>query len=78
MFSTYSGFTLRKAPPWCLLLKIFTQLEANQRADLKFLNGYTQTEFDKVLGFLDNRLASKNFILDDKLSGADFMLAFIP
>ena len=33
-----------------VLLKVFTQFEANAGTQLKFLNGYTQTEFDKVLG----------------------------
>lgn len=60
-----------------VLLKIFTQIEASAGTELKFLNGYTQTEFDKVLGFLDNVLADKSFIVGEKLSGADFMLAFV-
>lgn len=60
-----------------VLLKIFTQIEASAGTELKFLNGYTQTEFDKVLGFLDNVLADKTFIVGEKLSGADFMLAFV-
>lgn len=60
-----------------VLLKIFTQIEARAGTELKFLNGYTQTEFDKVLGFLDNVLADKSFIVGEKLSGADFMLAFV-
>ncbi|MFJ2709386.1 glutathione S-transferase family protein [Pseudomonas sp. NPDC087346] len=60
-----------------VLLKIFTQIEANAGTELKFLGGYTQTEFDKVLGFLDRVLADKTFIVGEKLSGADFMLAFV-
>lgn len=60
-----------------ILLKIFTQMEANEGTQLKFLEGYTQTEFDKVLGFLDGMLVDKNFIVGNKLSGADFMLAFV-
>lgn len=60
-----------------ILLKIFTQFESGQGTHLKFLEGYTLTEFDKVLGFLDGVLAGKAFIVDDKLSGADFMLAFV-
>lgn len=60
-----------------VLLKIFTQIEANAGTELKFLGSYTQTEFDKVLGFLDRVLADKTFIVGEKLSGADFMLAFV-
>ncbi|CAM3932042.1 Glutathione S-transferase 3 [Pseudomonas reidholzensis] len=60
-----------------ILLKVFTQFEANAGTRLAFLEGYTQAEFDKVLGFLDSVLAGKRFIVGDKLSGADFMLAFV-
>ena len=60
-----------------VLLKLFTQFEINAGTQLKFLDGYTQTEFDKVLGFLDSVLANRTFIVGDTLSGADFMLAFV-
>jgi glutathione S-transferase len=60
-----------------VLLKVFTQFEANAGTQLKFLDGYTQTEFEKVLGFLDSVLADKTFIVGNTLSGADFMLAFV-
>jgi glutathione S-transferase len=60
-----------------VLLKVFTQFEANAGTQLKFLDGYTQTEFEKVLGFLDIVLADKTFIVGNTLSGADFMLAFV-
>ena len=60
-----------------VLLKVFTQFEASAGTQLKFLDGYTQTEFDKVLGFLDGVLADKTFIVGNALSGADFMLAFV-
>ncbi|MEB0047538.1 MULTISPECIES: glutathione S-transferase [unclassified Pseudomonas] len=60
-----------------VLLKVFTQFEADAGTQLKFLDGYTQTEFDKVLSFLDSVLADKTFIVGEKLSGADFMLAFV-
>lgn len=60
-----------------VLLKVFTQFEAQTGTHLNFLDGYTQTEFNKVLGFLDNVLADKTFIVGNKLSGADFMLAFV-
>lgn len=60
-----------------VLLKLFTQFEINAGTQLKFLDGYTRTEFDKVLGFLDSALANRTFIVGDTLSGADFMLAFV-
>jgi len=60
-----------------VLLKVFTQFETQTGTHLNFLDGYTQTEFNKVLGFLDNVLADKTFIVGNKLSGADFMLAFV-
>ena len=60
-----------------VLLTLFTQIEANAGTQLKFLDGYTRAEFDKVLKFLDSVLANKTFIVGDTLSGADFMLAFV-
>lgn len=60
-----------------VLLKIFTGIEQDAGTQLTFLNGYTQTEFDKVLGFLDGVLTDRNFIVGNALSGADFMLAFV-
>jgi len=60
-----------------ILLKVFTQFETQTGTHLNFLDGYTQTEFNKVLGFLDSVLADKTFIVGEKLSGADFMLAFV-
>lgn len=60
-----------------VLLKVFTQFEVDAGTRLSFLDGYTQTEFDKVLGFLDGVLANRKFIVGDTLSGADFMLAFV-
>lgn len=60
-----------------VLLKVFSQFEADAGTHLAFLEGYTQTEFSKVLGFLDSVLADKTFMVGDRLSGADFMLAFV-
>ena len=60
-----------------VLLKLFTQFETNAGTQLKFLDCYTRTEFDKVLGYLDSALVNKTFIVGDTLSGADFMLAFV-
>ncbi len=60
-----------------VLLKIFTRFEQDAGTTLAFLGGYTQTEFDKVLGYLDEFLADRHFVLGETLSGADFMLAFV-
>jgi glutathione S-transferase len=60
-----------------ILLKVFTQFEMDRGTRLQFLDDYTKTEFEKVLGFLDGVVAEEAFILGDKLSGADFMLAFV-
>lgn len=60
-----------------VLLKIFTQFELNAGTQLAFLDGYTQTELDKVLGYLDEFLADKTFLVGNTLSGADFLLAFV-
>lgn len=46
-----------------VLLKVFTQFETQTGTHLNFLDGYTQTEFNKVLGFLDSVLAGKTFIV---------------
>ncbi|SHM66180.1 glutathione S-transferase [Pseudomonas asturiensis] len=60
-----------------VLLKVFTQFEIDAGTHLAFLDGYTRTEFNKVLGFLDGVLADRTFIVGNRLSGADFMLAFV-
>ena len=60
-----------------VLLKVFAQFESNAGTQLKVLESYTQTEFDKVLGYLNGVLADKTFIVGNTLSGADFMLAFV-
>ncbi|UZE26840.1 glutathione S-transferase family protein [Pseudomonas asplenii] len=60
-----------------VLLKIFTRFESDNGTQLTFLDGYTRTEFDKVLGYLDGFLAGKSFVVGNTLSGADFMLAFV-
>lgn len=58
------------------LLKTFNQIEARHGTKLVFLENYTQVEFDKVFGFLNDYLKDKNFLVDDRLTGADFMMGF--
>ena len=37
----------------------------------------TQAEFDKVFGFVETHLLDKDFLVADRLTGADFMLGFV-
>lgn len=59
------------------LLKIFNQYETQSGTDLKFLNSYTETEFNKVFTHINNHLAGRNFLVEERLTGADFMLGFV-
>lgn len=60
-----------------VLLKLFGGIEKSTGTPLNFLDNYADSEFEKVFGFLDQMLASREFILGDTLSGADFMLGFV-
>ncbi|WP_393969984.1 glutathione S-transferase family protein [Kluyvera intermedia] len=60
-----------------VLLKVFGGIEKSTGTQLNFLENYANSEFDKVFGFLDQMLASREFIQGDTLSGADFMLGFV-
>lgn len=60
-----------------VLLKLFGGIEKSTGTPLNFLDNYADSEFEKVFGFLDQMLASREFILSDTLSGADFMLGFV-
>lgn len=57
-----------------ILLELFTTKAGV--ADNKFLGGYIATEKHNLLEYLNNSIKGKSFIVGDKLSGADFMLAF--
>ncbi|WP_298183832.1 glutathione S-transferase [uncultured Pseudomonas sp.] len=59
------------------LLKVFNQYETQSGTDLKFLNGYAQAEFNKVFAFINSHLEGKNFLVEERLTGADFMLGFV-
>lgn len=45
-------------------------------ADNDFFSGYTSKEKAKMLSYLNDALDNKTYLVDDKLSGADFMLSF--
>ncbi|WP_435980468.1 glutathione S-transferase family protein [Psychrobacter sp. DM4] len=57
-----------------LLLELFT-VKAGI-TDNEFLNGYIGAEKNKLLGYLNDEVKGKSFIVGNKLSGADFMLSF--
>ncbi|WP_339904748.1 glutathione S-transferase [Pseudomonas guineae] len=59
------------------LLKIFNQFETQSGTDLKFLNSYAETEFNKVFAHINNHLEGRNFLVEERLTGADFMLGFV-
>ena len=57
-----------------LLLEVFTK-----KADVTdnvYLNDYIGAEKHKLLSYLETAVAGKSYIVDNQLSGADFMLAF--
>ncbi|MCS4533306.1 glutathione S-transferase family protein [Neisseria montereyensis] len=57
-----------------LLLELFTH--AAGVGDNPFLSQYIGGEKQKLLSYLNDSLAGKNYIVGDRLSGADFMLSF--
>jgi glutathione S-transferase len=60
-----------------VLLQIFNGIEENTGTHLNFLDGYTKIELNKVLEYLDSFLDGRPYLVGGKLSGADFMLAFV-
>ena len=57
-----------------LLLELFTTKAGV--GDNAFLSGYISQEKHKLLGYLNDEVKDKAFIVGNKLSGADFMLSF--
>ena len=51
------------------LLKTFNAIETKQGTKLVFLENYTQVEFDKVFGHLNEYLKDKEFLVADRLPG---------
>lgn len=58
------------------LLKVFNQYESKAGTSLKFLDSYAEMEFTKIFTYLNDHLQGKNFLVEDRLTGADFMLSF--
>ncbi|MEN8281427.1 glutathione S-transferase family protein [Acinetobacter gerneri] len=59
------------------LLKIFNSIELKNGTELKFLDRYADAELDKVFSYLDQQLAGKKYLVEDRLTGADFMIGFV-
>ncbi|MFB9213824.1 glutathione S-transferase family protein [Vibrio sinaloensis] len=57
-----------------LLLKTFV---AKDGAPTNFLADYAEVELDKVMGYVNQRLEGKRYLVADKLTGADIMMSFI-
>ena len=59
------------------LLKLFNSIELKQGTKLAFLENYSQVEFDKVFGFVNDYLQDKDFFVANRLTGADFMMGYV-
>jgi glutathione S-transferase len=59
------------------LLNIFISVELKNGTQLKFLDQYAHAELDKVFSYLDQQLVGKKFLVDNCLTGADFMIGFV-
>ncbi|MGF1909483.1 glutathione S-transferase [Vibrio kasasachensis] len=57
-----------------VLLKVFV---AKDGAKTNFLADYAEAELDKVMSYVDARLQGKQYLVADKLTGADIMMSFI-
>ncbi len=59
------------------LLKVFNTYESKCGTTLKFLDSYAEIEFTKVFTYLNDYLNGKSFLVEERLTGADFMLGFV-
>lgn len=59
------------------LLKVFNTYESKCGTTLKFLDSYAEIEFTKVFSYLNDYLDGKSFLVEERLTGADFMLGFV-
>ncbi len=57
-----------------LLLKVFVDKDG---AEMNFLDGYADVEIQKVMSYFDARLEGKNYLVEERLTGADIMMSFI-
>lgn len=59
------------------LLKVFNTYESKCGTTLQFLDSYAEIEFTKVFSYLNDYLDGKSFLVEERLTGADFMLGFV-
>ncbi|OUS67897.1 glutathione S-transferase [Pseudoalteromonas sp. A601] len=57
-----------------LLLKMFVQKDG---AKTQFLENYADSEAAKILAYFNSQLEGKRYLINDTLTGADFMMSFI-
>ena len=57
-----------------LLLKMFV---AKDGAKTNFLEGYADVEAEKVIGYFEQSLEGKTYLVEEQLTGADIMMSFI-
>ncbi|HHB1594027.1 TPA: glutathione S-transferase family protein [Vibrio campbellii] len=57
-----------------LLLKMFV---AKDGAQTNFLADYADAETMKVMGYVDQSLEGKTYFVEERLTGADFMMSFV-
>ncbi|MCG3865623.1 MULTISPECIES: glutathione S-transferase family protein [unclassified Photobacterium] len=57
-----------------LLLKMFVTKDG---AKMNFLSDYADMETQKVMQYFDQQLADKTYLVEERLTGADFMMSFI-
>ena len=57
-----------------LLLKIFV---AKDGCETNFLAQYADDENNKIMAYLDQSLEGKTYLVEETLTGADFMMSFI-
>lgn len=57
-----------------LLLKMFI---AKDGAQTNFLEGYADVEAEKVIGYFEQCLEGKTYLVEERLTGADIMMSFI-
>jgi glutathione S-transferase len=56
------------------LLKLFITKDG---CKTNFIADYADTEIAKILGYLNQHLSGKNYVVGESLSGADFMMSFV-
>ena len=57
-----------------LLLKMFV---AKDGAKTNFLEGYADVEAEKVIGYFEQSLEGRTYLVEERLTGADIMMSFI-